>query len=113
MWQAIDPRLLLVASCLLGAVGQLLLKLGATGVPGISGLVNLRVASGLLCYGIGTLLWLLALARLPLSRVYPFTILTFVIVYVASVLILGERLTASLLIGVLLVCAGLVVIVRY
>jgi len=57
------------------------------------------------------MLWLLALARLPLSRVYPFTILTFVLVYVASVWLLGEQLTSSLVIGASLVLGGLLVIV--
>jgi uncharacterized membrane protein len=53
-------------------------------------------------WGVGTALWLLALARLPLSKVYPFTILTFVLVYIVSVSVLGERISVALTIGVVL-----------
>ena len=52
----------------------------------------------------------MALSKLPLSKVYPFTVLTFVLVYVASFVVLGERVTVQVLAGALLVLAGLVVI---
>ena len=52
-------------------------------------------------YVLGTVLWLNALSRMPLSRVYPFTILTFVIVYLAA---------APLLASLVLVLAGLAII---
>jgi drug/metabolite transporter (DMT)-like permease len=51
-----------------------------------------------------------ALSRMPLSRAHPFTILTFVIVYLSAITLLGERLTAPLFAGVVLVLSGLVII---
>jgi drug/metabolite transporter (DMT)-like permease len=105
-----DPRLYLVAGCVFGAGGQVLLKLGATGAASLRDYANLRVLSGLTCYGFGAALWLGALTHLPLTRVYPFTMLTFVLVYLASVWLLGERLTTATLVGVFLVLSGLVVI---
>lgn len=105
------PRLYLVLGSLLGAAGQVLLKTGANGAASLADYANLRILLGLASYALGTVFWVLALARLPLSKVYPFTILTFVLVYIASVYFLGERLSVTLAVGVLLVLSGLVVIV--
>lgn len=108
---AVDPRWYLVSGSVLSAAGQILLKVGADGANSFGDYANLRIVLGLGCYALGAALWLLALARLPLSRVYPFTILTFVLVYIAAVRILGERISVGLAVGVLLVFSGLVVIV--
>jgi drug/metabolite transporter (DMT)-like permease len=43
---------------------------------------------------------------------YPFTVLTFVLVYVAAYFIFGERITATGITGVLLVLFGMLLIVR-
>jgi undecaprenyl phosphate-alpha-L-ara4N flippase subunit ArnE len=104
-------RLYLVLGSLLGASGQIFLKLGASGVTTPIGYANIRILLGLTCYALGTAFWLLALARLPLSKVYPFTILTFVLVYLASIYLLGERISVAMAAGVVLVLVGLAVIV--
>lgn len=106
----VDSRVYLVLGSVLAAAGQVLLKVGVSGATTLAGFTNLRVISGLACYVLGTVLWLVALSRMPLSRVYPFTILTFVIVYLAAITLLGERLTASLVTGLVLVLSGLVII---
>jgi undecaprenyl phosphate-alpha-L-ara4N flippase subunit ArnE len=103
----------LVSGAVLSAAGQILLKLGAEGATALNDYANLRILLGLGCYALGAAVWLLALARLPLSRVYPFTILTFVLVYIAAVHFLGERISVALAVGVLLVFSGLVVIVAF
>jgi drug/metabolite transporter (DMT)-like permease len=104
------PSLYLLVGSVLGAAGQVLLKTGADGATSLNDYANLRILLGLGCYVLGTVCWLLALARLPLSKVYPFTILTFVLVYVGSVYILGERISIALAVGLVLVFSGLVVI---
>ena len=106
----VDSRFYLVLGSVLGAAGQVLLKIGVSGATTLTGFINPRVIAGLACYVLGTVLWLIALSRMPLSRVYPFTILTFVIVYIAAITLLGERLTAPLFTGVALVLSGLVII---
>lgn len=97
----------LLGGVLLAALGQVLFKLGATGRSALSEFVNLEIASGLLCYGLGTALWIVALSRAPLTVVYPFTALTFVIVYAAGVMFLGEATSFRSLVGVALILAGL------
>ena len=104
------PSVYLLLGSVLGASGQVLLKTGANGATSLNDYANLWIVLGLGCYALGTAFWLLALARLPLSKVYPFTILTFVLVYVGSVYILGERISITLAVGLALVFSGLVVI---
>lgn len=98
---------LLLGGVVLAALGQLLFKIGATGRTQALEFVNPAVIGGLACYGFGTALWIAALARAPLTTVYPFTALTFVVVYAAGVLLLGEPWSMRALVGIGLILAGL------
>src|SRR5882757_4962433 len=98
-----NPRLLLVVSAMLAASGQIFFKLGAAGATGLLDYLNVRLVSGLFLYALSTLLWILALTQLPLSKAYPFTVLTFILVYAGSAVFLGEQITVGLVIGALLV----------
>lgn len=68
------------------------------------------VLSALAAAFAASLCWMLALARLELSRAYPFTALTFVIVTFSAVLVFGEPLSVHKLVGMALIVAGLVVL---
>lgn len=102
--------LLLLAGTLCAAAGQVLFKIGASGREALASFFNLWLLSGLLAYAIGTLLWIYALSRVRLTVVYPFTALTFVLVYLFGVVILREPTTAKALVGVALVLGGLFLI---
>jgi drug/metabolite transporter (DMT)-like permease len=97
----------LLGSVLLAALGQILFKIGATGQNTLREFVNLEILGGLLSYGIGTALWIISLSKAPLTAVYPFTALTFVIVYAAGVMYFGEATSIRALIGVVLILGGL------
>jgi drug/metabolite transporter (DMT)-like permease len=99
----------LAASALLAALGQLLLKLGASGAQGPMAFVNVKVAAGLVAYFLGLLLWLHSLARAPLHVVYPFTMLTFVVVLAMAVVFLGERPSGVTIAGWCLIAFGVLV----
>jgi len=107
---SVSPFAFLLCAAVFAAVGQVLFKLGAEGASRFADFINLRIVAGLAAYGISTILWIFALAKLPLTRVYPFTVLTFLLVYAASFAILGEPLRAPVIIGAALVLGGLVVI---
>ena len=100
----------LFVSAVLAAAGQVAFKLGASGRTHWLAFCNGWIVLGLACYLMGTLLWIFALSRASLTVVYPFTALTFVLVFLAGVLFLGEATTARQMGGVLLVLAGLYVI---
>jgi len=94
------------------ALGQILFKTGAVGRVSPLEFVNMWVAGGLVLYAIGTVLWVYALSKANLMLAYPFTVLTFVLVYIAAYFIFGERITATGITGVILILCGMLLIVR-
>ena len=114
----------ILVSGVLGVTGQLVLKRGlvALGSPAlrpdalpafIAALaLNPLIVGGLAVYVLGTLFWLVALSRLDLSYAYPFASLNYVLVLLASWLVLGERPSATRLAGVALICLGVCAIAR-
>jgi drug/metabolite transporter (DMT)-like permease len=112
-----------VLGCLLVAValaaGQILFKAAAMAMPKIRGLGDIAVAAQLpvlwlafIVYGSATLFWIYMLQTVPLSRAYLFAALAFLIVPVCGILFFGERASLGLLIGGVLILAGLLVIAQ-
>ena len=105
--------ILLFLSAFSAATGQLLFKVGADGRNTIQEFINLPIISGIIMYAIGTIIWIYVLSDEKLVNVYAFTALSFVLVYLGGVLLLGEKLVAAGVVGVILVLAGLFLIVTY
>ena len=103
---------LLLASTVLAAAGQILFKLGAAGHSSLRDFFNLRIAGGGALYFLSAVLWIATLSKAPLSVAYPFTALTFVLVYLASAFLLGDRPPAGAIVGVVFVLFGLGLIFR-
>jgi multidrug transporter EmrE-like cation transporter len=118
----LHPVVFLLISVLLGVVGQLLLKAGASqvGPLGLGPLQPLGVArrlvgtpliwAGLGIYGAGTLFWLIALSRVELGYAYPFLSLSYVMIVACSWLLLGESVSRRRLLGVAAICCGVAVV---
>lgn len=70
------------------------------------------VLSGLLAAFLASACWIAAVSRFPLSKIYPFMALNFVLVGLLAVPFFGESLSASKLAGLMLVVTGLIVISR-
>lgn len=100
------------------SAGQILFKLAAQKVGPLSMNLDsaLRVVFnpylilGIFIYGVTTVLWVVMLTSADLSRSYPFVALSMIIVPLAGIVLFNEPLTPSLIIGGLLVVAGVVVI---
>lgn len=101
---------ILVVACLLAAMSQLLLKLGVGSQLSLKTFSNAFVIIGLALYFFGSVLWLYGLSRAPMSAVYPFTMLTFVLVGVASIFVLGERPSSQAIAGWGIICGGIAVV---
>ncbi len=107
-----------VASVVLAAAGQLLLKAGVDALPHrpllgptlIWTLFHPLILLGFAVYGLSAVLWLKVLSWADLSLVYPFLALSYVIVVLASWLFLHESLDADKLLGVGLIVVGVVVL---
>jgi len=114
----------ILISVLGGAVGQILLKKGMTSMGPITldlpHLFNIlwRMATnpyvffGLAIYVTGTVFWLSALSRVNLSFAYPFASLSYVIMLIASWLILDEKISALRLAGTAIIGLGVFLISR-
>jgi undecaprenyl phosphate-alpha-L-ara4N flippase subunit ArnE len=102
--------LFLLTGTVFAALGQVLFKVGATGRDSLAEFINVWIIAGLVAYGLGTMLWIYSLSKAPLTLVYPFTALTFVLVYLFGVFVLREPTSISALLGVGLVLSGLFLI---
>lgn len=105
---------LILGAVALSAMGQVLLKSGAHQLAGLSRLEflvaaarDIRVLSGLVAWLAWTVCWLYALRVAPLSKAYALTSLTYVLVPVASVYVLGEEVRRLHLAGLVLIAAGI------
>ncbi len=92
--------LLLLFSSLSASLGQVLFKLSKANLKSFS------LYAGFILYGISSLFWVYSLKFLPLSKVYPFTFLTYALVLIFSYLIFNERLSLINFLGVLLIVVG-------
>jgi multidrug transporter EmrE-like cation transporter len=67
---------------------------------------------GMICYGASLCVWLAALSKAPVSTAYPMLSLGYVVVAAISVAWLGEVMTPGKLIGIALICTGVVLVSR-
>jgi len=105
--------ILILTSVLLAAIGQLFLKKGAISFPGANIFLILRSCFtwlGLICYFLGSLSWLMALSKMKLTLVYPFASLVYILVIMGAYFFFNEKITVSVVIGSLLIIAGLIVL---
>ena len=96
------------------AAGQVLFKFAAGSLDFSKprSLLSWPLFAALAVYGLATLAWLAVLARVPLSLAFPFYGLAFLLVPMLSVLILGEKLRYSTLLGGAIIMIGVVVSAR-
>jgi multidrug transporter EmrE-like cation transporter len=67
---------------------------------------------GMLCYGTSVCVWLAALSKAPVSTAYPMLSLGYVVVAVVSVLWLGESMGLAKVLGIALICVGVILVSR-
>lgn len=67
---------------------------------------------GMVCYGSSLCVWLAALSKAPVSTAYPMLSLGYVVVAAVSMLWLGETLSPGKVLGIALICAGVVLMSR-
>jgi len=121
---AVTWMLILTGVCL-NAAAQLLLKLATRPLAHFSdfGFDTLRYSivslgtslpfwTGMLCYGASVCVWLAALSKAPVSTAYPMLSLGYIVVAAVSVLWMGESLSAAKILGIALICGGVVLVSR-
>jgi multidrug transporter EmrE-like cation transporter len=68
--------------------------------------------AGGLCYAASLCVWVAALTKAPVSTAYPMLSLGYVVVAAVSVAWLGETLTPAKMLGIALICIGVVLVSR-
>jgi multidrug transporter EmrE-like cation transporter len=68
--------------------------------------------TGMLCYAASVCVWVAALSKAPVSTAYPMLSLGYVVVAAVSVAWLGETLTPAKMLGIALICTGVLLVSR-
>ena len=109
---------LLFVAISLGASGQVLLKAGLRQLGDrppplvvIKSLVgNGLVLGGFACYGVSSILYMLALSRLDLSYAYPMVAFSYVLVVTLAWRLLDEPVPALRIVGLAVIMLGVLVV---
>lgn len=95
-------------------VGQLFLKHAAAGrghgAPNPRRRTIIDYAAGIMCMTLWFFLWLGLLSRWDISKLFPFEGLNPALMAVAAWLVLKEKMPMSAWLGLVLVCAGIVIV---
>lgn len=116
--------LLVIIGVFLNTTAQILLKAGmlqighfeftlANALPiGMKVATNLPIISGLSCYVLSVVLWLMVLSRVPVSIAYPLASLGYIINAFAAYYFLGEALTPGRMLGIVVILGGVYLIAQ-
>lgn len=116
--------ILLLVTVSLNVAGQYFMKRGMMSVGVISGnLLNIMnslgdaffnpfVLGGVGAYGLSSICWLILLSRVELSYAYPALSLGYVLITIVSALVLGEQVNTMRWAGVVVICAGVILLSR-
>jgi multidrug transporter EmrE-like cation transporter len=115
---------LILAGVLLNAIAQLLLKAGTNSVGqfefsganvvpiGMKLAFQPYIVSGIVCYLVSLVVWLMALSRVEVSIAYPMLSIGYVINAVAAWYLFGEAVTPMRLAGIGIIVVGVYVVAR-
>jgi multidrug transporter EmrE-like cation transporter len=101
----------LKAGMMSGSIQSALTREGWMAV-GVAATCQPMILAGLAAYGVSLLVWLVVLARVPVSSAYPFVALSIALTSVGGALLFGETFSLSKLTGTILILAGVVAISR-
>jgi len=109
---------ILIVAIGLGAAGQIMLKAGLKQLPADAAVgaiiasifTNTRVFAGFVCYGLSSLIYLVAIKHLPLSLAYPMVALSYVLVVAASWKLFNEEIPPLRIAAIAVILAGVVML---
>jgi multidrug transporter EmrE-like cation transporter len=115
---------LITLDVFLNVAGQLSLKYGMSQIGNFSislstlppvflkAATNLNVLLGLVCYGLGFMVWLIVLAKAEVSYAYPLISLGYVFTAILARFMFGESVSFTRMAGILVTCLGVFLIAR-
>ncbi len=108
----------------LNVLGQLSLKFGMSKVGNFAMSLNALpsvffqaafnpfILIGVVCYGLGFLVWLVVLAKAEVSYAYPLISLGYVFTAILARFLIGEHVTLTRMGGILVICLGVFLVAR-
>lgn len=108
----------LALSIVLGASGQILLKMGVNHIGTINLewpqtfitlmdiFTNLWIIFGIICFVSSMILWIKVISEMELSSAYPTVSASYIIVFFLSVLLFNETVSSVKIMGLVFVAAG-------
>jgi drug/metabolite transporter (DMT)-like permease len=116
--------LLILLDVLLNVTGQLSLKYGMSKIGNftlafatlppvfLQAATNLHVLFGLICYGLGFMVWLIVLSKAEVSYAYPLISLGYVFTAILARIMFGEAVGFTRMAGICITCLGVFLIAR-
>jgi len=114
--------LLIIISVLLNSFAQILMRKGMlqNGILEISQihsniaslLSNFWLWAAFLLYAVSIVLWMAVLSKTEISFAYPFLSIGYVVVTLAGYYLLNEQISAMRIVGMIVICIGVVLISR-
>lgn len=110
--------ILTILNSILMVTGQTLWKLGASGkeIHSLGQVLRLflnpYIISGLMVYAFASVLWIYILNKGELSYVYPIQSTAFIFALIIGITIFKEDLSLTKVLGVLVICLGVIIITR-
>ena len=110
--------LIIVISVLLNAFAQLFIRKGmlligsqTLNIQNIVSLcfkvlTNIFLLSGMTCYAISILLWMVVLSRVNVSVAYPLLSIGYIVTAIMAYFLFGETLTLQKVAGIIVICIG-------
>lgn len=114
---------LIIISVLLNCSAQILMRKGmlvngeVNGLQGLllsipSMLTNLFLWGAMLCYAISIVTWMAVLSRVEVSYAYPFLSIGYVLSAVAGYFWFAESISPIRILGIIVICIGVILISR-
>ena len=115
---------LILLGVLLNAAAQLFLKQGMIKIGhfefaaqnifpvALKASVNPFILTGLFCYIVSVVVWMLVLSRVEVSFAYPFLSVGYIVTAIFGYAVFQDNLSATRIAGIALICVGVVLISR-
>lgn len=110
--------LLIIVSVLLNAFAQLFIRKGMLLIGSLNLnlqnlialcfkiLTNVFLLSGMICYAVSILLWMVVLSRVNVSIAYPLLSIGYIVTAIMAYFLFGEALTLQKIVGIVVICIG-------
>lgn len=114
--------ILILISVLLNCAAQLFIRqgmllVGETGIGNLftnlgSMIMNIWLWAAMICYAISILLWMAVLSKVEVSFAYPFLSVGYIVAAIAGYMFFNESLSITRIVGIIVICVGVILISR-